>query len=236
MIQVLGGLTIASGIAFSAGDKFCAKAYDVGDLGPLDSKCASEHNLCCLSAGLVIYSLLFRNDVSFNLAMAIGNLPWAFFTLGDLLNESYKTTGPSAVGTFMTFAFTSAAAYAGLTDAKWAGNAFKASAVYGIACGIPCLLAPAKAYELWECKGKTELTEGMIVGVGMSLIAMGTFMASLAWGDSIVTAIGKYALAFVIGMIKAMFFSPEFTAAGIKKEAMYFWLILDSIGAFSIVS
>ena len=43
-------------------------------------------------------------------------------------------------------------------------------------------------------KGVTEMTNGMITGVGVTLTGMGAFMASLAWGDDIITAVGKKAM------------------------------------------
>ena len=82
--------------------------------------------------------------------MAVGNLPWAFKSLGDLLNESAKTTGPSDIGSLITFLFTSTAAYGGLTAADWAGNAFKATSVYALVSGLACLLAPGESSKLWE--------------------------------------------------------------------------------------
>eukprot|EP00985_Skeletonema_marinoi_P031526 scaffold37718_cov187-Skeletonema_marinoi.AAC.11 len=217
-------------------DKFCNKSYGVpGELSPTDARQTIDHNLSIFSAGVVMYSLLFRNDISWNLAMALGNLPWAFRALGDLLNESSKTTGPSNIGSSLIFLFASAAAYGGLTAADWAGNAFKAASLFALTSGLPCLFAPAEASKLWGMKGATEMTNGMITGVGVTLTGFGAFSAALAWGDDVITAVGKKAIVDMLSLIKAMYFSPEWASLGISKAAVYFWLILNVVAAYSIL-
>ena len=234
--KVVGGLAITTGSVFTVADKFCNKSYGVdGDLSPTDAQLTIKHNLSILSAGLVMYSLLFRNDISWNLAMALGNLPWAFKALADLLNESAKTTGPSNIGSSLIFLFASTAAYGGWIAANWAGNAFKAASAFAFVSGLPCLLAPGVASRLWELKGVTEMTNGMITGVGVTLTGMGAFMAALAWGDDVITAVGKKALVDILSLIKTMYFSPEWASLGISKALVYFWLILNVVAAYSIL-
>lgn len=235
--KVVGGLAITAGSVFTVGDKFCLKVYDVeGGMSPTDTRFITDHNLSLLSAGLVMYSLLFRKDISFNLAMALGNLPWTFRALGNLLNESAKTTGPSNMGSSIGLAVGAAAIYAGLTDAAWASSAFKTSAVFGLASGLPLFLTPGKAAKLWGLKGTTEITNGMLTGVGLTLTGLGAFMTSLAWGDDIVTAVGKKVIVDALGGIKAMYFSPEWASIGVSKAAVYFWLIIEVVAAFSILA
>lgn len=234
--KVVGGLAITAGSVFTVGDKFCLKVYDVeGGMSPTDTRFITDHNLSILAAGLVMYSLLFRKDISFNLAMALGNLPWTFRALSNLLNESSKTTGPSNMGSSIGLAVGAVAMYAGLTDAAWSSSAFKTAAVFGLASGLPLLLAPGKAAKLWELKGTTEITNGMLTGVGVTLTGLGALLTSLAWGDDIVTAVGKKAIVDALGGIKAMYFSPEWASIGVSKAAVYFWLIIDVVAAFSIL-
>lgn len=234
--KVVGGIAITTGSVFTVADKFCNKSYGLDkELSPTDARQTIDHNLSILSAGLVMYSLLFREDISWNLAMALGNLPWAFRALGDLLNESYKTTGPSKIGSSLIFLFTSVAAYGGLTAANWAGSAFKASSMFALASGLPILLVPGEASKLWEVKSETEMTNGMITGVGVTLTGLGAFLAALAWGDDIITAVGKKSLVDMLSTIKVMYFSPEWASLGISKAAVYFWLILNIVAAYSIL-
>lgn len=234
--KVVGGLAIATGSVFTVGDKFCLKAYDVeGELSPTDARFVIDHNLSILSAGLVMYSLLFRKDISWNLAMALGYMPWTFRALGNLLNECSKTTGPSNIGSSLILAVGAAAMYGGLSGTAFASSAFKASAAFALASGLPCLLVPEEASKLWEMKGATEMTTGMITGVGVTLTGFGAFVVSLAWGDDIITAVGKKAIVDALGLIKAMYFSPEWASLGVSKAAAYFWLILDVVAAFSIL-
>ena len=234
--KVLGGLAISTGSVLTVADKFCNRSYGVEEeLSPTDARQTIDHNLSILSAGLVMYSLLFRSDINWNLAMALGNLPWAFRAIGDLLNESYKSTGPSKIGSSLIFLFAAVAAYGGLTAADWAGSAFKASSMFALASGLPCLLVPEGACKLWEVKDATETTNGMVTGVGVTLTGYGAFVTALAWGDDIITAVGKKALVDTLSLIKAMYFSPEWAALGVSKAAVYFWLILDIVAAYSIL-
>lgn len=65
--KVVGGIAITTGSVFTVADKFCLKAYDVeGEYSPTDARNVVDHNLSILSAGLVMYSLLFRKDISWN--------------------------------------------------------------------------------------------------------------------------------------------------------------------------
>ncbi len=234
--KVVGGIAITTGSVFTVANKFCNKSYGVDEeLSPTDARQTIDHNLSILSAGLVMYSLLFREDISWNLAMALGNLPWAFRSLGDLLNESYKTTGPSKIGSSLIFLFASVAAYGGLTAADWAGNAFKASSVFALASGLPLLLVPGEASKLWQVKNATDMTNGMLTGVGVTLTGLGAFLTALALGDDIITAVGKKSLVDTLCLIKAMYFSPEWASLGISKVAEYFWLILNIVAAYSIL-
>jgi len=234
--KVVGGFAITTGSVFTVADKVCLKAYDVeGEYSPTDARNVIDHNLSILSAGLVMYSLLFRKDISWNLAMALGFLPWTFRALGDLLNENALATGPSTIGSSFILIFAGVAANGGLTAAEWTDNAFKAASVFALASGLSVLLAPAKGSKLWGYKGATEKTHGMLTGVGVTLTGFGAFMLSLASGDDIITAVGKKAAVDTLGLIKAMYFSPEWASLGVSKAAVYFWLILDFVAAFSIL-
>lgn len=166
--------------------------------------------------------------------MALGCLPWAFRALGDLLNESAVVTGPSTIGSSLIFIFASVAAYGGLTAAEWASNAFKAASVFALASRLSVLLTPEQGSKLWGYKGATEKTHGMLTGVGVTLTGFGAFMLSLACGDDIITAVGKKAVVDTLGLIKAMY-TPEWANLGVSKAAVYFWLILDVVAAFSIL-
>jgi hypothetical protein len=107
--------------------------------------------------------------------------------------------------------------------------------VFALASGLSVLLAPAKGSKLWGYKGATEKTHGMLTGVGVTLTGFGAFMLSLASGNDIITAVGKKAAVDTLGLIKAMYFSPEWASLGVSKAAVYFWLILDVVAAFSIL-
>eukprot|EP00956_Cyclotella_meneghiniana_P037999 scaffold147603_cov72-Cyclotella_meneghiniana.AAC.1 len=234
--KVVGGIAITAGSVFTVSDKFCLKAYDVqGELSSTDARLVTDHNISILGAGLVMYSLLFRKDISFNLAMALGNLPWTFRALSNILNECSKTTGPSNMGSSMGLAVGAATMYAGLTDAAWASSVFKASAIFGLASGLPLLLAPGAAAKLWEIKGATDMTNGMLTGLGVTLTGLGALLTSLAWGDDIITAVGKKAMVDALACMKAMYFSPEWASIGVSKTSVYLWLIIDVVAAFSIL-
>jgi hypothetical protein len=216
----------------------CAKAYGLNEdeLSTTDARCVTNHNLSILSTGLIIYCLLFRDDISFNLAMGLGNLPWAMRSLGDLLNKVSETSGPSDLGSMVTLVFCGLAAYAGLTSAEWAGSAFKAAAVYGLVCGLTILLAPAQASELWELKDTTWMTNGMVSGVGFSLTGLGAFLAFLAWGDDIITACGKKAAVDALCLVKVLFFDPDWAKVVVKKEPVYGWLVFFAFVVYSIMA
>ncbi|KAL7450936.1 hypothetical protein ACHAWC_005964 [Mediolabrus comicus] len=236
--KILGAVALANGSVFGLSDKLCAKAYGLNEdeLSTTDARCVTNHNLSILSTGLIIYCLLFRDDISFNLAMGLGNLPWAMRSLGDLLNKVSETSGPSDLGSMVTLVFCGLAAYAGLTSAEWAGSAFKAAAVYGLVCGLTILLAPAQASELWELKDTTWMTNGMVSGVGFSLTGLGAFLAFLAWGDDIITACGKKAAVDALCLVKVLFFDPDWAKVVVKKEPVYGWLVFFAFVVYSIMA
>jgi len=236
--KIAGGLSLAQGIYTTLAPKPCAEVYsdtdEAKELNPLNAKLLRRLGMAVLHIGVSAYCLFFQ-DYSIETSVALTSLTWVMESLSSLFNDDSDTIGPSKISDLSILAFNGANVYAALNHLDWFETSFKAFSVYTFACGLPCLLFPETAMDIWQVKNGDELTPGIVVSIGSQVTVLGVLISTLAWGVDPVKSFGYTALSGAVLLSKVNFFSQEVDELNMNKKFLAFWPVFNAFVAASIL-
>ena len=225
LCRVFGGLMAVNGVAITvAPAKFCESyGIDTAEVSGSSLKIWRRNGIATLASGILAVCLLFRDD-SLNLAMGLASLPMAVSAALSLLNNDSETIGPSKAGDLSILAVHGAASLAGLTDASWANVAYKVLAGYALVAGIPLILQPSLATDLWQLK--EEVDDASSRGIGVNYATLGLLVGALALGIETTKAFGCSLLLIWPFIVYQNHINDDLANLGMNKGARAFYTAL----------
>ena len=178
-----------------------------------------------LTFAVASYFSLFQ-DMPALKACGAGLIAWCVENLRCILNDSASKNGVAGGGQVLNLAINSFAAFAFLSEASYAETVGKVFGAWLIVACLQARLAPTACLKAWGLDGDaSESAIRYTKTFGQSGVALGIFIASIANGTELTTAIGYYSAAILVSSAEMMI-SGYLDENEVSKDKLYPWLAM----------